>query len=144
MFFLRFLWYFIFVGHCRSRTFPYHHRIVLPRSAGRHTRYEYSPHYVSPLPGSLRGSSLSSLAAHAHALSHVCNMHLVYDVSNRESFEALPRWLEELENYVPPEVVKIVVGNKLDKVMPSPLITIILSRRLLARDTHARTHAAPI
>ncbi|KAI0272817.1 ras-domain-containing protein [Russula aff. rugulosa BPL654] len=40
---------------------------------------------------------------------------LVYDVSNRESFEALPRWLEELENYVPPEVVKIVVGNKLDK-----------------------------
>jgi len=41
----------------------------------------------------------------------------VYDVSSRESFEALPRWLEELENYVPPEVVKIVVGNKLDKVM---------------------------
>jgi len=41
---------------------------------------------------------------------------LVYDVSNRESFEALPRWLDELENYVPPEVVKIVVGNKLDKV----------------------------
>jgi hypothetical protein len=40
----------------------------------------------------------------------------VYDVSNRESFEALPRWLEELENYVPPEVVKVVVGNKLDKV----------------------------
>jgi GTPase SAR1 family protein len=41
---------------------------------------------------------------------------IVYDVSNRESFEALPRWLEELENYVPPEVVKVVVGNKLDKV----------------------------
>ncbi|KAI9464401.1 ras-domain-containing protein, partial [Russula earlei] len=40
---------------------------------------------------------------------------LVYDVSSRESFEALPRWLEELENYVPPEVVKVVVGNKLDK-----------------------------
>ena len=42
--------------------------------------------------------------------------HTVYDVSNRETFEALPRWLEELENYVPSEVVKIVVGNKLDKV----------------------------
>jgi len=40
---------------------------------------------------------------------------LVYDVSSRESFEALPRWLEELDNYVAPEVVKIVVGNKLDK-----------------------------
>jgi Ras-related protein Rab-18 len=50
-------------------------------------------------------------------------MHLIYDVSNRESFEALPRWLEELENYVPPEVVKIVVGNKLDKVMSSPLLS---------------------
>jgi len=40
---------------------------------------------------------------------------LVYDVSNRESFEALPRWLSELDTYVSPEVVKIVVGNKLDK-----------------------------
>jgi Ras-related protein Rab-18 len=40
----------------------------------------------------------------------------MYDVSSRESFEALPRWLDELENYVPAEVVKIVVGNKLDKV----------------------------
>ncbi|KAI0248551.1 putative ras-related protein rab-18 [Lactifluus subvellereus] len=40
---------------------------------------------------------------------------LVYDVSSRESFEALPRWLGELETYVSPEVVKIVVGNKLDK-----------------------------
>ncbi|KAI0271012.1 hypothetical protein BGY98DRAFT_218591 [Russula aff. rugulosa BPL654] len=39
----------------------------------------------------------------------------VYDVSNRESFEAVPRWLEELENYVPPEVVKIIVENNLDK-----------------------------
>ena len=45
-----------------------------------------------------------------------CDTIIVYDVSSRESFEALPRWLEELENYVPPEVVKIVVGNKLDKV----------------------------
>ena len=51
---------------------------------------------------------------------------LVYDVLNRESFEAPPRLLEELENYVPPEVVKVVVGNKLDKVKSSPLITIIL------------------
>jgi len=40
---------------------------------------------------------------------------LVYDVSNRGTFEALPRWLEELENHAPPEAVKIVVGNKLDK-----------------------------
>ena len=137
-----FSWYYIFVGHSRPRTFPDHHRIVLPRSTGRHTRYEYSPRYVSPLRGSHRGSSLSSLVA--HALPHVCDMHLVYDVSNRESFEVPPRWLEELENNVPPEVLKIVVGNKLDKVKSSPLITIILSRRLLTRDTYALTPATPI
>ena len=41
---------------------------------------------------------------------------LVYDVANRESFDALPRWFSELETYVSPAVVKIVVGNKVDKV----------------------------
>jgi GTPase SAR1 family protein len=71
-----------------------------------------SIHRATFLPSWLTGISLSSLA---HALPHMCNAS-VYDVSNRESFEALPRWLDELENYVPPEVVKIVVGNKLDKV----------------------------
>ncbi|KAG8988443.1 hypothetical protein FRB94_000699 [Tulasnella sp. JGI-2019a] len=40
---------------------------------------------------------------------------LVYDVSNRESFEALPRWLSEVETYVNAAVVKILVGNKVDK-----------------------------
>ncbi|KIM87829.1 hypothetical protein PILCRDRAFT_814545 [Piloderma croceum F 1598] len=40
---------------------------------------------------------------------------LVYDVSNRESFDALPRWYSELETYVSDSVVKIVVGNKVDK-----------------------------
>ncbi|EIW77967.1 ras-domain-containing protein [Coniophora puteana RWD-64-598 SS2] len=40
---------------------------------------------------------------------------LVYDVSNRETFEALPRWFSEIETYVSPTVVRIIVGNKLDK-----------------------------
>ncbi|KAH9895940.1 ras-domain-containing protein [Cubamyces lactineus] len=40
---------------------------------------------------------------------------LVYDVANRESFEALPKWFSELETYVSGSVVKIIVGNKLDK-----------------------------
>ncbi|KAI9456206.1 small GTPase superfamily [Russula earlei] len=39
---------------------------------------------------------------------------LVYNVSSCEVFEALPLWLEEFENYVLPEVVKVVVSNKLD------------------------------
>ncbi|KAF9042119.1 ras family-domain-containing protein [Panaeolus papilionaceus] len=37
---------------------------------------------------------------------------LVYDVANRESFEALPKWYSELETYVSSSVVKILVGNK--------------------------------
>ena len=41
---------------------------------------------------------------------------IVYDVANRESFDALPRWYSELETYVSNSVVKIVVGNKVDKV----------------------------
>jgi GTPase SAR1 family protein len=44
----------------------------------------------------------------------------VYDVSNRETFEALPRWYSELETYVSESVVKIIVGNKVDKVRRSP------------------------
>ena len=45
---------------------------------------------------------------------------LVYDVANRESFDALPRWYSELETYVSKSVVKIIVGNKVDKVRFSP------------------------
>ncbi|KAL1741413.1 ras-domain-containing protein [Schizophyllum fasciatum] len=40
---------------------------------------------------------------------------LVYDVTNRESFEALPRWLAELDTYVPAGAAKVLVGNKVDK-----------------------------
>ena len=60
---------------------------------------------------------------------------------NSESFEALPRWLEELESLVAPEVMKIIVRNKLDKVCndssllpsdspsPTPYLSSILSSR---------------
>ncbi len=44
---------------------------------------------------------------------------LVYDVSSRESFEALPRWVGEMETYlgtVAEGPVRVVVGNKVDKV----------------------------
>ncbi len=42
---------------------------------------------------------------------------LVYDVSNRESFEHLQNWFDELDTYCTPEVVKIIVGNKTDKAL---------------------------
>jgi len=68
----------------------------------------------------------------------------VYDVSSRESFEALPRWLEELENYVPPEVVKIVVGNKLDKVINNRTMTDnITIYPILSYPKHHPTYSSP-
>ncbi|CAG8519599.1 7955_t:CDS:2 [Diversispora eburnea] len=41
---------------------------------------------------------------------------LVYDVSNRETFEQLDNWFNELHLYCTnKEVVKMIVGNKVDK-----------------------------
>ncbi|KZT51951.1 ras-domain-containing protein [Calocera cornea HHB12733] len=40
---------------------------------------------------------------------------LVYDVSNRESFDDLPRWINEIDTYCGPSVAKVIVGNKIDK-----------------------------
>ncbi|CAG8531055.1 9695_t:CDS:2 [Paraglomus occultum] len=41
---------------------------------------------------------------------------LVYDVSNRETFEQLNNWLVELSTYCPrTDIVKIIVGNKVDQ-----------------------------
>jgi hypothetical protein len=45
-------------------------------------------------------------------------IYIVYDVSSRESFRDIPRWLEELEKkHAQPDIVKILIGNKVDKVM---------------------------
>jgi len=41
---------------------------------------------------------------------------LVYDVSSRQSFEKLEPWLQELQTYATkPNLVKMLVGNKIDK-----------------------------
>ncbi|CAO1625737.1 unnamed protein product [Parajaminaea phylloscopi] len=41
---------------------------------------------------------------------------VVYDVTSRASFDALPAWFNELETFATtPDVVKCVVGNKVDK-----------------------------
>eukprot|EP01084_Bolivina_argentea_P264146 447338_1 len=42
---------------------------------------------------------------------------LVYDVTRRDTFENLPKWLEEVETFHPSggrEVVKLLIGNKID------------------------------
>jgi len=48
---------------------------------------------------------------------------LVYDVSNRQSFQSLASWFKEISTYCSPEVVKIIVGNKVDKEMFSRQVT---------------------
>lgn len=50
-------------------------------------------------------------------MSIICLIILVYDVSNRESFNRLTQWLTELETYATKsDIVKMLVGNKIDKV----------------------------
>ncbi|WVR06004.1 hypothetical protein IAU60_003032 [Kwoniella sp. DSM 27419] len=40
---------------------------------------------------------------------------LVYDVSSRQSFDELLKWFKEIDTYCGEGVVKIIVGNKVDK-----------------------------
>ena len=41
----------------------------------------------------------------------------MYDVSLRESFDALEVWLNELDTYATKkDLIKMLVGNKIDKV----------------------------
>ncbi|XP_041457606.1 ras-related protein Rab-30-like [Lytechinus pictus] len=39
---------------------------------------------------------------------------LVFDVTSKESFNALPSWLREVEQYASPKVISVLVGNKID------------------------------
>jgi GTPase SAR1 family protein len=45
--------------------------------------------------------------------------HQVYDVTNRESFNALSWWFSEKSKFAPEPIVKMIVGNKSDKVTDS-------------------------
>lgn len=56
-------------------------------------------------------------------LSYINTRHLfglhhyaVYDVTRRETFLGLESWLQELEIYTKKNVVKMLVGNKIDEV----------------------------
>lgn len=39
---------------------------------------------------------------------------LVYDISKRQSFDHIPRWLEELRGHADKNIVIILIGNKCD------------------------------
>ncbi|SJK86039.1 Rab family, other [Babesia microti strain RI] len=46
---------------------------------------------------------------------------LVYDVTNRQSFTNVQKWLDELRQAAEPDVIVILVGNKVDLLDKSPL-----------------------
>ena len=48
----------------------------------------------------------------------------VYDITDRESYRALARWFAERGTYVPESTVKIIIGNKADKVCSSSSLSI--------------------
>jgi len=39
---------------------------------------------------------------------------VVYDVTDRESFEAVKHWMQEIDKYAQENVLKMIVGNKCD------------------------------
>lgn len=39
---------------------------------------------------------------------------LVYDITKRQTFDHIPRWLEELRNHADKNIVIILIGNKTD------------------------------
>ena len=39
---------------------------------------------------------------------------VVYDVTDKESFEGIKSWIGEIEKYAQENVIKILVGNKSD------------------------------
>ena len=49
----------------------------------------------------------------AYYKNSVCAM-VVYDISNRESFEHVQNWIEDVRNQSPKTVLIILIGNKID------------------------------
>ena len=48
----------------------------------------------------------------------------VYDITNRKSYEALAWWFADRGTHVPESTVKIIIGNKADKVCSSSSLSI--------------------
>ena len=46
----------------------------------------------------------------------------MYDVTNRETFDEIDQWIENLMARVEPDIQVILVGNKIDKVRQDPTL----------------------
>jgi GTPase SAR1 family protein len=71
---------------------------------------------------------------------------LVYDVSNRDTFDALQNWYTELQTYSSSkDVVKMIVGNKVDKVRRyiTPLVYVKDMRAHIEFSLSCAAHVLP-
>ena len=41
-------------------------------------------------------------------------MSTVYDITRQETFDNVPRWLEEADQYAPKSKSQLIIGNKID------------------------------
>ena len=101
------------MGHGGPRTLPYADELVLQRR----TRHCLG---WAKLPDKRDGGDGN---ANFLPLYLVLLPRVVYDVARRDTFENLDLWLQEVEVYSPAggrDVVKLLVGNKIDKVRCSP------------------------
>ena len=70
---------------------------------------------------------------------------LVYDITNRKSFDSIKEWLREVNDYCTSDnVIKMLVGNKVDKndqrvVQKSEAIEFARSNNMLFIETSAKT-----
>ena len=48
---------------------------------------------------------------------------VVYDVTDRKSFNSIPQWLNEIELNATPNIIKIMIGNKADAVETKEIST---------------------
>ncbi|CAF4098984.1 unnamed protein product [Adineta steineri] len=46
--------------------------------------------------------------------TYVDGIFIIYDATNRESFENAKNWLDEMNNYEYEDVIKLIIGNKCD------------------------------
>jgi len=69
---------------------------------------------------------------------------VVYDITDRQSFQNVQRWLEDVERYAPDNVLKMLVGNKSDLVDQRDVVTkeamdFAKSNNLLFMEVSAKT-----
>jgi hypothetical protein len=88
-------------------------------TAGQERFRTLTSSYYRGAQGIVLGTTLSVLSCASRVLTRDSNSCAVYDVARRDTFENLDLWLQEVEVYSPAggrDVVKLLVGNKIDKV----------------------------